>query len=238
MNIQDLYPVIWKELKERRYRNKTMLACGIFMVAFLAMSLILQSKQTLSTTFLGGTQNLAVSFVVYAQLFTMFVIGWIAINYAFYDERAEKTLEPLLCTPLTITIVWLGKVIAVWLVAFLYSIVAIIILTIILRLFLSLTVSLSVPILLRIFIVSPLLVSTVLGLIGFLLFTTKNILLAKFIVMFLGILLMNFLIIFRETLSKLLAAPWKLIGLSLLISLGLMVIIAYSTRFLRKEKVI
>ena len=237
MNIQNLYPVIWKELREIKYRSKTILGLAIFAVVLLAMTWILRSKPV-STAFPEGIQNLAVSLIIYAQLFTMLLIGGAMITYAFYNERLEKTLEPLLCTPLNITIVWFGKVIAILLVAFLWSIIVMVSFAVILRLFLSLRISLSVPILLQIFIVSPLLVAALVELLGLLLLMFKNILVAKFIVMFLGILLMNFLISFREILSKLLAVPWKLIGLSLLVSLGLMAIIAYCTRFLKKEKII
>lgn len=239
MNIRDLYPVIWKELREMKYRSKTILGLVILAVVFLAMAWISRSKPTVSTTFPEGTQNLTVSLVVYAQLFTMFGIGLVMIIYVFYNERLEKTLEPLLCTPLNITIIWLGKALAILLIAFLWSIMVMISLIIILRLFLSLTISLSVPILLQIFIVSPLLVAALVELLGFLLLMFKNILVAKFINMFILVLLgANSGVFLRNAMGKPLVISWRLITLFLFISLGLMAVVAYCTKFLKKEKVI
>lgn len=239
MNIHNLYPVIWKELKEMKYRSKAILGLVIFAVALLAMAWILRSKPTVSAAFPESTQNLTVSLVVYAQLFTMFGIGLVMINYAFYNERLEKTLEPLLCTPLNIATVWLGKVLAVLLVAFLWSIMVMVSFIIVFRLFLSFTISLSLPILLQIFIVSPLLVAALVELLGFLLLMFKNILVAKFISIFiLTFLGANSGVFLRNAMGKPLVISWRLIALFLLISLGLTGLIAYCTRFLKKEKII
>jgi len=239
MNIHSLRPVIWKEFREIKYRSKTILGLVIFVVAFLAFWIFRIGKPTVSTIFPESIQSLVVPLVVYAQLFTMFLIGSVMISYAFYNERLEKTLEPLLCTPLNITIVWLGKIIAILLIAFLWSIMVMASFILIFRLFLSLTISLSVPILLQIFIVSPLLVAALVELLAFLLLIFKNILVAKFISIFTLAFLSGFSgALLRNAMGKPLVISWKLIALFLLISLGLMALIAYCTRFLRKEKVI
>lgn len=238
MNIHSLYPVIWKELKEMRYRRKTILGLVIFAVAFLILILITQSRQTMSTAF-PDIQNFAVSIVFNAQLFTMIVISMTIITYAFHNERLEKTLEPLLCTPLNITVIWLGKIIAILLISYLWSIIVIISIIIIFRLFLSFTISLSAPILLQIFIVSPLLVAASVGLVGFTLLVFKNIQVTKFINVFIlvamSLLLKNFL---RDSIINPLVISWRLVALFLLISLALIAVITYCTRFLRKERVI
>jgi len=238
MNIHGLYPVIWKELKEMRYRGKIILGLVIFAVAFLAFILITQSRQTMSTTFLN-IQNFAVSIVFYAQLFTMFAIGMTIIVYAFNYERLEKTLEPLLCTPLNITTIWLGKVIVISLISYLWSIIVTISIIIIFHLFLSLTISLSAPILVQIFIVSPLLATASVGLVGFTFLVFKNIQVTKFINVFIivgmSLLVTNFL---REGIIKSLIISWRLVALFFLISISLITVIAFCTRFLRKERVI
>jgi len=67
----------------------------------------------------------------------------------------------------------------------------------------------------------------------------KNILVARFINIFiLGFLYAFSGVFLRDAISKPLVISWRSITLFLLISLTLMVVIAYSTRFLRKERVI
>jgi len=239
MNIRSLYPVIWKELKEMRYRRMVILGLVIFSVAFLAWILISQSRETLSNTFSKDFRNFAASIVFYAQLFTMFAISMTIIIYAFYNERLEKTLEPLLCTPLNITTIWLGKVIVISLISYLWSIIVTISIIIVFRLFLSLTISLSAPVLVQIFIVSPLLVTASVGLVGFTLLVFKNILVTKFINVFIIVALSNLVARFlNDGITKPLIISWRLIALFLLILLPLMVVMAFCTRFLRKERVI
>src|SRR3989304_2415901 len=226
MNIRSLYPVIWKELKEMRYRRMVILGLVIFSVAFLAWILISQSRETLSNTFSEDFRNFAASIVFYAQLFTMFAISMTIIIYAFYNERLEKTLEPLLCTPLNITTIWLGKVIVISLISYLWSIIVTISIIIVFRLFLSLTISLSAPILVQILVVSPLLVAASVGLVGFTFLVFKNILVTKFINVFIivgmSLLVTNFL---REGLIKSLIISWRLAALLFLISISLITVI-------------
>jgi ABC-type Na+ transport system ATPase subunit NatA len=110
---------------------------------------------------------------------------------------------------------------------------------IVFRLFLSLRISISTPILLQIFIVSPLLIAALVELLAFLLLMFKNILVAKFISIFiLTFLGANSGVFLRNAIGKPLVISWKLIALFLLISLGLMAVVAYCTRFLKKEKLI
>ncbi len=239
MNIRSLYPVIWKELKEMRYRRMVILGLVIFSVAFLAWILISQSRETLSNTFSEDFRNFAASIVFYAQLFTMFAISMTIIIYAFYNERLEKTLEPLLCTPLNITTIWLGKVIVISLISYLWSIIVTISIIIIFRLFLSFAIPISAPILVQILVVSPLLVAASVGLVGFTLLLFKNDQVTKYINIFIIIGLTNLVVHFLQRgMIKPLIISWQLVALFFLISLILIVVIAFCTRFLKKERVI
>jgi len=222
-----------------RYRKKIILGLVIFAVVFIVWVLITQSGQPISTVFSENIKNLSVSIVFYAQLFTMFAISMTIINYAFYNERLEKTLEPLLCTPLNITTIWLGKLIAILFISYLWSIVITAIIVIIFRLFLSFAIPISAPILVQILVVSPLLVAASVGLVGFTLLLFKNDQVTKYINIFIIIGLTNLVVRFLQRgMIKPLIISWQLVALFFLISLILIVVIAFCTRFLKKERVI
>lgn len=230
--------VIWKELKEMRYHIKIILGLIVFIVAFLIWTLVLVSNKTFLIAF-SDIENYAVSIVFYAQLFTMFVIGSTMISYNFYNERLEKTLEPLLCTPLNITVIWLGKLIAILLISYIWSIIITISIIIVFRLFLSFTIFISVPILVQIFIVSPFLITASVALVGFILLVFKSIQITKYVTVFILVSLSTLVLKFlRGGIIKPILISWQSIGLSLLISIALIIVLACCTRFLRKEKII
>ncbi len=239
MNINNLYSVIWKELKEIKYGKKTIVGFITLIAILLTIVLLFRGKQILYISFTQDIQGFAISVIVYAQLFIMIAISHIFITQIFYNERIEKNLEPLLCTPLNITIVWLGKVIAIFIVALLWSTTITISIVIIFRLFLLPTIYFSIPVLIQIIIISPLLLAVLIELVGFLLLVFRNIQIAKFFSLFiyilLGVLSGNLI---RNITSRSLEISWKSIVLFLIISLVLIVAIAYCTKFLRKERIV
>jgi len=117
-------------------------------------------------------------------VFLTLFLGWTLTPQMFFREKAEKTIESLLATPLTPKIVWIGKSLLVSLVAYFSAVCIIFISILILGLAYSfefINHTLTVNSILLNFTITPLLCFTLFCLIGGIQFLTNDVRISSFV---------------------------------------------------------
>jgi len=159
-------------------------------------------------------------------------LAWGLVQEIFYGEKARRTLETLLSTPLDLTTIWLGKTLAATVIAAIVAAPT----TVLFILLVNLTTRSSPiilpasPALLQGLIVTPFLLLAFIGLTGvslWLLFDPRP---AMYIAM-----LVIFIV---HGLGMFLASNWLIVGLTMGIALGLLGFTVIAVRLLKRERVV
>jgi ABC-2 type transport system permease protein len=161
MNLEQAGIVARKELRELAINKGTWISALVFGLLFTLTSL-----GTVTTT---AEQGGAVSLdwpLIYLSMFVGVFAGFVLCGAVFFREKQSGVIETLLCTPLDLRSIWLGKVLGVAIPSYLLGLLSAGVLAA-----LSLSVaSVAVPSLLVLFhlvIVAPLFISSAIGLVGY-----------------------------------------------------------------------
>jgi len=164
-------------------------------------------------------------------------LGYIFSGQAFLREKQEGVIETILCSPLTLRQIWLGKVIGVSVPAYALTLITAGIITIVSGILSGSFSIFSPPVILHLLTVVPAFIAATAGLLGFvqlLLGLRENQLISFGII----ILIIIFITITRGVIDPGLTVTWPLITVLLVLALLLLVVTCYLARFLDKEKIV
>jgi len=145
-----LWVVVWREFKET-LRDKSLLSSVFSVLAFLGM---------LSTTTVKLPVS-AESIVFYMAPCLGIIVGF-GLSFRFVREKQEGAVETLLCTPLTLRELWLGKVVSLTVPSYIVSVAS----TLALISLRGYTVNALIVVYLA--MVVPVVIASAIGLLGFL----------------------------------------------------------------------
>lgn len=220
-------------------------------VAVKEMREITSSKGTIiSTVFFalwfgllnGQTAAGTTSETLSKQLFFMApmlgaLMGYLLTGTVFSNEKKDGVIETLLCTPLDLRTIWLGKLIGVSIVAYLASLISITFVILLASTAASALLLPSLIIVVQIIVTVPLFTAAVVGLIGYsqlLLGMKENTVIGifTFLGLFIGISVAG------QLLSGSGAITFPMLLIMFLVAAALLAFTFYLARFLSKEKVI
>ena len=220
-------------------------------VAVKEMREIITSKGTIASTVFfalwfgllnGQTSTGTTSESLSRQLFFMApmlgaLMGYLLTGTVFSNEKKDGVIETLLCTPLDLRTVWLGKLIGVSVIAYLASLISIAFVILLASMGANMLLVPSLIIIVHIIVTVPVFTAAVVGLIGYsqlLLGMKENTVIGvfTFLGLFIGISVAGQLISGSGgiTLSMLL--------IMFLVAAALLTFTFYLARYLSKEKVI
>lgn len=165
------------------------------------------------------------------------LMGYLLTGTVFSSEKRDGVIETLLCTPLDLRSIWLGKLIGVSVIAYLASLISIIFVVLLAGMGANTLLVPSLIIIVHILITVPLFTAAVVGLIGYsqlLLGMKENTVIGifTFLGLFLGISVAGQLVGGSGAITM----PMLLI--MFLVAAALLGVAFYLARFLSKEKVI
>ena len=165
------------------------------------------------------------------------LMGYLLTGTVFSNEKKDGVIETLLCTPLDLRTIWLGKLLGVSVVAYLASLVSITFVFLLASLAANALLLPSLIILLHIAVTVPLFTAAVVGLIGYsqlLLGMKENTVIGifTFLGLFIGISVAGQLVSGSGTITVL------MLLIMFLVAACLLAFTFYLARFLSKEKVI
>lgn len=225
--------MIWlvarKELKTIR-RNKGVLSAGLYVGSMFGVL----------NTVLSGPAVAIDNAIFSAALLAGVFVGYSFSRFVFLREKQEQIIETLLCTPLSVKSIWLGKVIGATVPAYGFSLLVVSLVTIIFSMMMHSLVLPSVVILIHLVGVVPLFTTAAISLMGFCQFVLgmrENKILGYLIVLVLvpfmypsifGLLLGGVTVV----------VSWREVGISALCAVVLLALTTYSSRYLSKEKIV
>ncbi len=165
------------------------------------------------------------------------LMGYLLTGTVFSNEKKDGVIETLLCTPLDLRTIWLGKLLGVSVVAYLASLVSITFVILLASMAANALLLPSLIILLHIAVTVPLFTAAVVGLIGYsqlLLGMKENTVIGifTFLGLFIGISVAGQLVSGSGTITVL------MLLIMFLVAACLLAFTFYLARFLSKEKVI
>lgn len=221
-----------KELTEIFKDRRTVIVSLFFALFFSIMySLRILDKENFTDPSMIETS------VFFLSTAVGFFVVYMSTSQIFLREKLDKVIETILCTPLTLREIWLGKVLAVGTFSYLLSIITAVVIITASSFFYSAPLFPGVTVFFHVFAGIPVFVTAIAGLIGFL-------------QLYLGLRenrIINFIIfvpVFGAlygvgyVLGSNTAISWSYTGILLLISVLLMSIAIYLIRHLSKERII
>ncbi len=165
------------------------------------------------------------------------LMGYLLTGTVFSNEKKDGVIETLLCTPLDLRTIWLGKLIGVSIVAYLASLISITFVILLASTAASALLLPSLIIVVQIIVTVPLFTAAVVGLIGYsqlLLGMKENTVIGifTFLGLFIGISVAG------QLLSGSGAITFPMLLIMFLVAAALLAFTFYLARFLSKEKVI
>jgi ABC-2 type transport system permease protein len=221
-----------KEIKEL-FSNKDTLIMGIAFALFfsvfqsIAMVKLINSAADIS---LDGS-------IFFLSAAIGFFVTYVSVSQVFLREKMDRVIETLLCAPVDLRLIWLGKVLGVT--AFAYS-MSLFTALVIIVLYYILTGSLSLPsapVAVHIVLVVPTFIIAFAGLMGFvqlLLGMRENriVNLVIFVPVFAALYGVGF------SASRSFAIQWQYTGILFAASLVVIVIMSYIVKRLSKERIV
>ncbi len=214
----------------------------VMVVARKEMKDILKNKGLLfGSVWMGGSFGVVFSSQAYSldnSVFSVALLAGVLVGYmfsgrVFLREKRERIIETLLCTPLSLKSIWFGKVVGVTIPAYLISLLTVALVTIVSNITLHSLLFPSVVILIHTLVVVPVFITSVISLMGFcqFWFGMRENKIIGYLVM-LGLLP----IIFPYNMS--LDVSWVEVVVLLVVSVLLLAITTYLSRYLSKEKIV
>ena len=206
---------------------------GIFFALWFSVMTVPVIKTAEKSLAFDQFNNLLFYFVLMLGIFMAYMFS----GKVFFNEKREGIIETLLCTPLSMRRIWAGKVLGVTIPAYLIALLTAALITLIANVF-SATILLPSPaVFLHIVLVVPAFIAVAVGLLGFghlLLGMRENQILniSIFAAIFLAFSLAN-----NNVISGGHAVSGVLVGGMLIVSVLLLALISYMTRYLSKERI-
>jgi ABC-2 type transport system permease protein len=221
-----------KELTEIFKDRRTVIVSLFFALFFSIMySMRFLDKEHFSDPSMIGSP------VFFLSTAVGFFVVYMSTSQIFLREKLDKVIETVLCTPLTLREIWLGKVLAVGLFSYLLSIFTAMMIIIASSFFYGAPLFPGVPVFFHVFIGVPLFVTAIAGLIGFLqlylgLRENRIVNFILFVPIFGALYGVGYVLGDNTIIS------WLYVGILLLISVLLMGVATYLIRHLSKERII
>jgi len=224
--------VMQKEIKEI-LKRKVQLIIGIFFPVYFGfmMAPLIKKVDPALVSFMFN--NLIFYLVLMLGLFESFIY----MGEVFLREKASGSIETLLCTPLSLKKIWLGKVLAVVLVGYIFALLGGGVIFVFANQFSEMNLSLTPPLFAHIFLVVPLFMTAIVGLIGFAQFLLgmKEFRILNFIIFFVFFFGLSFT---RNVIGGGFAVTWITVSVFGTIAIILVLLTGYFTKFLSKERIV
>jgi ABC-2 type transport system permease protein len=219
-----------KEIRQILKSRNVIASAIIFVVVFGGIS----SLSTLaSAASAGSLDQLVFTLVPVLGIF----LGYLLSSQAFLREKQGGVIETMLCSPLSLREIWMGKVIGVSVPAYAITLIAAALILALANTLSTATLFLTLPVIAHLFTTVPLFIAATVGLLGFaqLLLGLRENQILNFAIIF--------VLIFLLTLAQGLLGPgfaisWTLVGGTLGIAVLLLVTTGWLTRFLNKERIV
>jgi ABC-2 type transport system permease protein len=219
-----------KEIQQILKSRNVLASAIIFVVVFGGIS----SLSTLAGAAAAGPlDQLVFTLIPVLGIF----MGYLLSSQAFLREKQGGVIETLLCSPLSLREIWMGKVIGVTVPAYGITLIAAVLIIALANTFSSVTLLPALPVIAHLFTTVPLFIAATVGLLGFaqLLLGLRENQILNFAIIFVLIFLLT---IAQGILGPGFAISWTLVGITLTIAVLLLVITRWLTRFLNKERIV
>ncbi|MDD1677843.1 MAG: ABC transporter permease [Methanomicrobiales archaeon] len=222
--------VAQKEIRQILKSRNVLASAIIFVIVFGGFS----SLSTLTSEGGGGPlDQLVFTLVPVLGIF----MGYLFSSQAFLREKQGGIVETLLCSPLSLREIWMGKVIGVTVPAYGLTLLAAALILGLANSLSQMTLLPSLPLIAHLFTTVPLFIAATVGLLGFaqLLLGLRENQILNFAIIF--------ALIFLLTMSQALfgsgfTISWVVVGSSLAIAILLLIATSWLTRFLDKERIV
>ena len=231
MNSMNMTLVVARKEVKNVIRNKGLLFGGLWFGGMFGVFNVLLSGEVFSL-------NNAVYSVA---LLVGTLVGYSFSSFVFLREKRERIIETLFCTPLSLKSIWFGKVLGATIPAYLFSLLTVSLVIAVSTIIAHTLLFPSVAILIHVLGVVPVFIASAVSLIGFcqfLLGMRENRIIGFLVILILlpfmypsilsGLILRNMNVV----------VSWFEVGVLLLISLLLLAITTYLSRYLSKEKIV
>jgi len=211
---------------------------------------ILKNKGLLfGSVWMGGSFGIVFSSQAYSldnSVFSMALLAGVLVGYmfsgqVFLREKRGGIIETLLCTPLSLKSVWFGKVVGTTIPAYLISLLTVALVTIVSGITLHSFLFPSVVMLIHIFVVVPVFIVSAISLMGLcqFLFGMRENKIMGYLVM-LGLLPFIFPNLIGGFIQgeMSLVVSWAEVAVLLVVSVLLLALTTYLSRYLSKEKIV
>jgi ABC-2 type transport system permease protein len=212
-------------------RNKGLLFAGLYIGGMFGVLNLLLSGQV------SAIDNTIYSVALFAGVF----VGYSFSGSIFLREKREKIIETLLCTPLSLKSIWFGKVLGATIPAYLFSLLSTSLVITVANIMTSTLLFPSLPIVVHVLGVVPIFIASAISLMGFcqLSLGMRENRIIGFLVIF---LLLPFM--YPSILSSFIKGnmnvevSWIEVGVALIVSVLLLTLTTYLSRYLSKEKIV
>lgn len=228
MNWNQVKIVVRKEMREITSSKGTIISTIFFALWFG----LLNGQSAAGTT----SETLSKQLFFMAPMLGA-LMGYLLTGTVFSNEKKDGVIETLLCTPLDLRTIWLGKLIGVSVVAYLASLISITFVILLASMAANMLLVPSLIIVVHIVVTVPLFTAAVVGLIGYsqlLLGMKENTVIGifTFLGLFIGISVAGQLVSGSGAITIL------MLLIMFLVAAALLTFTFYLARFLSKEKVI
>ena len=230
MNAMKMTRVVAQKEIKTVLRNKGLLLAGFYVGGMFGVM----------NVWLNGPVHGIENTVFSAALLTAVFVGYSFSRFVFLREKQEKVIETLLCSPLSLKSIWLGKVVGATIPAYLFSLLAVCIVMILSSAMMQTLLLPSAVMLIHILGVVPVFTAAAVGLIGFTQFVLgmrENKIIGYVIVL----VLVPFM--YPSIFSLLLGGvnvvvSWLEVGICAIFAVLLLALTTYLSRYLSKEKIV
>lgn len=155
----------------------------------------------------------------------------------FLREKQEGVIETLLCAPLSLRELWLGKVLGVTVPAALLTYLSAVLIVIAGSIFTGYELVPSAPVLFHIIVVVPAFIAAAAGLLGFVQFVLgmRENQILNFVIIFGIIFLISFA---RALIGPAFSVTWAVVGAAFGLAVAILLLTAWLTRFLSRERIV
>jgi ABC-2 type transport system permease protein len=219
-----------KEIRQILKSRNVLASAIIFVIVFGGIS----SLSTLTSTESGGVlDQLIFTLVPVLGIF----MGYLLSSQAFLREKQGGVIETLLCSPLSLREIWMGKVIGVTVPAYGITLLAAALILALANTISSMALFPNLPVIVHLFTTVPLFIAATVGLLGFaqLLLGLRENQILNFAIIFVLIFLLT---IAQGFLGPGLSISWITIAGTFTIAALMLVITGWLTRFLSKERIV
>jgi ABC-2 type transport system permease protein len=230
MNFMNMVWLVARKEIKTVLHNKGLLFAGFYVGGMFGVLSLL----------LGGPASAINNTIFSAALLVGVFVGYSFSRFVFLREKQEKIIETLLCTPLSLKSIWLGKVLGATFPAYLFSLLAVSLVTIVSSIIVHSLLLPSAVIVIHIVVVVPIFTTAAISLMGFCQFVLgmrENKIIGYLIVL----VLVPFMYpsVFGLVLGNVnLVISWREVGICSIFAVLLLALTTYLSRYLSKEKIV